>query len=71
MSKKPSATVPMNRTTLSTLPQTKPSEPLLEHEIRLRAFDIYDQRGRMDGHSQEDWLQAEAEIRGKTFSRSV
>ena len=31
----------MNRTTtLSTLARTQPPEPLLEHEIRLRAYDL-------------------------------
>lgn len=61
----------MNRTTLLTMARTKPPESLLEHEIRLRAFDLYDQRGRMDGHSVEYWLQAEAQVLEKTFSRSV
>ena len=50
---KHSTSAPMNRTTLSTLAQTKPSEPLLEHEIRLLAYDLYEQQGRMDGHSVE------------------
>jgi hypothetical protein len=60
----------MNRTpSLSTLAKTQPPEPLLEHEIRLRAYDLYEQQGRMDGHSVEDWLHAEAEILGKIFSR--
>ena len=31
-------------------------------EIRLRAYRLYEQRGRVDGHAQEDWVQAEAEI---------
>ena len=44
------------------MPNAKPPEPLVEHEIRLRAYDLYDQRGRADGHALEDWLQAEAEI---------
>jgi hypothetical protein len=36
----------MNRTTtLSTLAKTQPPEPLLEHEIRLRAYDLYEQQG--------------------------
>ena len=30
--------------------------------IRRRAFEIYEQRGREDGHDLDDWLQAEAEI---------
>jgi hypothetical protein len=40
----------------------KPSDPMLEHEIRLRAYDIYLQRGCADGHALDDWLQAETEI---------
>jgi Protein of unknown function (DUF2934) len=62
---------PMNSTTVSTLAETQPLEPLLEHEIRLCAFDLYEQRGRMDGHSLEDWLHAEAEVLGKIFSRGA
>jgi hypothetical protein len=52
----------MNSITLSTNAKTKPPEPMLEHEIRLRAYDLYQQRGRMDGQALDDWLQAEAEV---------
>jgi hypothetical protein len=31
-------------------------------EIRRRAYKLYEQRGRADGHALEDWLQAEAEM---------
>jgi hypothetical protein len=34
----------------------------LATEIRLRAYKLYEQRGRVDGHALEDWVQAEAEI---------
>jgi DUF2934 family protein len=34
----------------------------LEERIRLRAYEIYEQRGRADGHALDDWLQAEAEL---------
>ena len=34
----------------------------LAAEIRLRAYKLYEQRGRVDGHAREDWAQAEAEI---------
>ena len=44
----------MNSTTLSTMAKSQPTEPLLEHEIRLRAYDLYEQREQMDGHSVED-----------------
>jgi len=34
----------------------------LHEEIRLRAHELYEARGREDGHAEEDWLQAEAEV---------
>jgi hypothetical protein len=33
-----------------------------QEQIRLRAFEIYQQRGRQDGYELEDWLQAESEV---------
>ena len=30
-------------------------------KIRSRAYELYERRGRTDGHDLEDWLQAEAE----------
>ncbi len=33
-----------------------------EHEIRLRAYELYEQRGRENGHDVDDWVQAEAEL---------
>jgi hypothetical protein len=32
--------------------------------IRLRAYGLYEARGREHGHDLDDWLQAEAEILG-------
>ena len=37
-----------------------PTEPMLEHAIRLRAYELYLQRGRGEGHAIDDWLAAEA-----------
>jgi hypothetical protein len=34
----------------------------LQEAVRLRAYEIYEQRGRVGGSEIEDWLQAEAEI---------
>lgn len=34
----------------------------LEQRIRVRAYELYEQRGRGDGHAVDDWLQAEAEL---------
>ena len=41
------------------------SVELTEAYIRQRAYQIYEQRGREDGHDVEDWLEAEAQIFGK------
>lgn len=35
----------------------------LEEQIRLRAYQLYKDRGEVPGYEIEDWLQAEAEIR--------
>jgi Protein of unknown function (DUF2934) len=37
-------------------------EPL--QKIRMRAYELYEKRGRLDGYDLQDWLQAEAEIAG-------
>jgi hypothetical protein len=36
----------------------------IEQQIQQRAYDLYEQRGRTDGHELDDWLQAECEIKG-------
>lgn len=33
----------------------------MEETIRARAYELYEQRGRADGHDLQDWLQAKAE----------
>ena len=43
----------------------------LEDTIRLRAYSIYEQRGRQHGHDLDDWLMAEAEIVGKAYAQSA
>jgi len=40
-----------------------PTEPkTLEDQVRRRAYELYEERGREDGHELEDWLRAEEEI---------
>lgn len=39
----------------------------LEHQIRLRAYELYEARSGEDGHEVEDWLRAEEEIAVKKF----
>lgn len=36
------------------------------HLIALKAYELYEQRGREDGHALEDWLKAEALVHGTT-----
>jgi Protein of unknown function (DUF2934) len=43
-----------------------PAEENREEEIRCRAYELYEERGREDGHDIEDWLRAEAEITGRS-----
>lgn len=38
------------------------TDPNREQEIRLRAYTLYEERGREDGHDIDDWLRAEAEV---------
>ena len=48
--------------TVPTLSKTLPAEAMLEHAIRLRAYELYGQRGMAEGHAVHDWLAAEAEL---------
>ena len=41
--------------------QTEPTPEVLE-QIRARAHELFEQRGREEGHDLDDWLQAEAEV---------
>ena len=41
----------------------------LEEEIRIRAYQLYEERGYLPGHEDEDWLIAEQEILGRQNSQ--
>ena len=52
----------------------KPDEGSLdstEELIRVRAYELYEERGCEDGHDLDDWLQAETEIAGKKPAAAV
>ncbi len=34
----------------------------VQEQIRIRAYQLFEQRGRKDGHDLDDWLKAEAEV---------
>ena len=56
---KPTNTMPP---LLRTINQTTESTSDLQEQIRRRAHELYEQRGRDDGHELDDWLQAESEV---------
>jgi DUF2934 family protein len=41
----------------------------IEERIRRCAYELYEQRGRVNGFALDDWLQAEAEILGAQKQR--
>ena len=42
-----------------------------EENVRARAYELYEMRGRIDGHAEEDWLQAESEVAGSNERKAV
>ena len=43
------------------------TEKKLEEQIRCRAYELYETRGRTDGRDYEGWLQAEIETTGNAL----
>ncbi len=41
---------------------------VIEERIRRRSYELFEQRGRQDGHALDDWLQAEAEVLERRMS---
>ena len=54
---------PTNVVRRSQRPTYKPATGPTQEEIQLRAFQIYEARGRAPSHDLEDWVQAERELR--------
>lgn len=54
----------MNPSTATSPTETRATEsPMdLQEQVRRRAFELYELRGREDGHDLDDWLQAESEF---------
>ena len=42
-----------------------------EEKVRARAYELYEVRGRINGHAEEDWLQAEGEVAGSKERNAV
>lgn len=47
------------------------STPEVLEQIRIRAYELFEQRGREEGHEVEDWLRAEAEVLQKTAKNTA
>jgi hypothetical protein len=41
---------------------TSPPAATREEEVRSRAYQLYEERGREDGRALDDWLQADEEV---------
>jgi hypothetical protein len=52
----------MNRISLIDFAKKQPVEPLLEKEVQVRAYELYEQHGRRQGSALQDWLEAEGEV---------
>jgi hypothetical protein len=57
----------MNENPRKKLPTAINEPQELEHQIRLRAYEIYEARGKEDGHELEDWYRAKEELTIKKF----
>jgi hypothetical protein len=66
----------MNRISLIEFAKKQAMEPLLEKEVQVRAFELYEQHGRRQGTALQDCLEAECEVLDRIFkhlpgSRSI
>jgi hypothetical protein len=59
LSKSPAA---VSETTVTPEGQSNGNSIDLESEIRRRAYELYEERGRTPGHESDDWVVAEREI---------
>jgi len=65
MKKEPHTASPFTRTG----PTDTPEE--IQDQIRRRAHELYEARGRGDGYDLDDWLQAEMEVTQKTEAEAA
>jgi Protein of unknown function (DUF2934) len=62
----------MNENPPKKSPATATSDPQeLEHQIRLRAYELYEARGRKGGRELEDWFRAKEELTIKKFRTAI
>lgn len=51
--------------------RSKPPDAGVEEQIRQRAYQLYEERGRLDGNAMEDWLIAEEEVLGSGQAKAA
>ncbi len=62
---------PRNNSRLASVHSSQPESAAKENEgialsdsaVRTRAYELYELRGRMDGSAEQDWYQAETDLR--------
>ncbi len=42
--------------------RAKSGHSTLQEQIRRRAYELYEERGRLEGYEHEDWVRAESEV---------
>jgi len=58
----------VKRSTQQILDKSQVILPESEEQIRRRAYELYEERGRVDGFADQDWQQAEQElVQGKSI----
>lgn len=68
----PSFNPPAKRPVSVMKPKGSPEElARMEEEIRRRAYQLFEERGRRHGSDQDDWLRAETEVRTRYGVRSA
>ena len=65
------AQIPTRKTSSALTNTDSPITINLEEQIRQRAYELYEARGRGEGHDLDDWLQAEAEVAAVNTRRAA
>lgn len=49
---------------MTSLDPARPTALISEESVRLRAYYIYEERGKRDGNALDDWLEAQSQVAG-------
>jgi len=61
------ARVSINRSSSTTVTRLSASQEQMNDMIRKKAYELFEKRGRKQGHAMNDWLEAERIVKQKTF----